>query len=151
MSVKARSKNGERLNPRKADLHRWRETFAEKLRERGIDAEASRQATRGVYRNQEPLWRIKAREDARLRTDRAPTRTGTTPRSSRGESLEAWKRIAVALGNSDIARDRMLAEQVVDFVRGVPLVRKVATPEPRLQGAIQARVVGAAARAVARP
>ncbi len=29
LSVKAESKHGERLNPKKADLHRWRETFAE--------------------------------------------------------------------------------------------------------------------------
>ncbi|MEO6746105.1 MAG: conjugal transfer protein TraS, partial [Caldimonas sp.] len=31
ISVRAESKHGKRLNPRKADLHRWRETFAEKL------------------------------------------------------------------------------------------------------------------------
>ena len=42
ISVRAESKHGKRLNPRKADLHRWRETFAEKLRGWGIDAEASR-------------------------------------------------------------------------------------------------------------
>ena len=35
ISVRAESKHGKRLNPRKTDLHRWRETFAEKLRERG--------------------------------------------------------------------------------------------------------------------
>ena len=29
ISVRAESKHGKRLNPRKADLHRWRETFAE--------------------------------------------------------------------------------------------------------------------------
>jgi hypothetical protein len=32
ISVRAESRHGKRLNPRKADLHRWRETFAEKLR-----------------------------------------------------------------------------------------------------------------------
>jgi hypothetical protein len=63
ISVRAESKHGKRLNPRKADLHRWRETFAEKLHERGVEAEATRQATRGHSRNFEPLWRIKARED----------------------------------------------------------------------------------------
>ena len=42
LSVKAESKHGQRLNPRKADLHRWRETFAERLQEWGIDAEATR-------------------------------------------------------------------------------------------------------------
>ena len=47
ISVRAESKHGKRLNPRKADLHRWRETFAEKLREHGVEAEATRQATRG--------------------------------------------------------------------------------------------------------
>ena len=51
LSVRAESKHGKRLNPRKADLHRWRETFAEKLRDWGIDAEATRQASRGEYRN----------------------------------------------------------------------------------------------------
>ncbi|HEY8706892.1 MAG TPA: relaxase/mobilization nuclease domain-containing protein, partial [Burkholderiaceae bacterium] len=50
ISVRAESKHGKRLNPRKADLHRWRETFAEKLRDRGVEAEATRQVTRGVGR-----------------------------------------------------------------------------------------------------
>ena len=67
LNVKAESKHGGRLNPRKADLHRWRETFAERLREWGIDAEATRQASRGEHRNRDELWRIKAREQGRLR------------------------------------------------------------------------------------
>ena len=32
ISLRAESKHGKRLNPRKADLHCWRETFAERLR-----------------------------------------------------------------------------------------------------------------------
>ena len=32
LSVRAEPRHGKRLNPRKADLQRWRETFAEKLR-----------------------------------------------------------------------------------------------------------------------
>jgi hypothetical protein len=69
LSVRAESEHGKRLNPRKADIHRWRETFAEKLRDWGVDAEATRQATRGRSRNYQPLWKIKAREDGRLRTE----------------------------------------------------------------------------------
>jgi hypothetical protein len=38
ISVRAESRRGTRLNPRKADLHRSRETFAEKLRDQGIEA-----------------------------------------------------------------------------------------------------------------
>ena len=41
LSVRAESRHGKRLNPRKADLQRWRETFAEKLRGWGIEAEAT--------------------------------------------------------------------------------------------------------------
>jgi hypothetical protein len=33
LSVRAESRHGRRLNPRKADLHRWREVFAEMLRD----------------------------------------------------------------------------------------------------------------------
>jgi hypothetical protein len=38
MTVKAAGLDGVRLNPRKADLQRWREGFAEALREHGIEA-----------------------------------------------------------------------------------------------------------------
>ena len=40
-AVRAESRWGTRLNPRKNDLHRWRETFAEKLRSWGVEAEAA--------------------------------------------------------------------------------------------------------------
>ncbi|WP_262488487.1 relaxase/mobilization nuclease domain-containing protein [Iodobacter fluviatilis] len=50
IAVKAVSdRTGERLNPRKADLQRWRETFAEKLNERGIDANATPTWARGNF------------------------------------------------------------------------------------------------------
>ncbi|HSI48137.1 MAG TPA: relaxase/mobilization nuclease domain-containing protein [Ideonella sp.] len=49
ISVRAEGRDGKRLNPRKEDLHRWRETFAEQLRDRGIAAEASSQATRASH------------------------------------------------------------------------------------------------------
>ena len=74
ISVRAESKHGKRLNPRKADLHRWREVFAEKLRGYGIDAEATRQATRGVARNHPHLWRLKAAGCASLKASTAQAR-----------------------------------------------------------------------------
>jgi hypothetical protein len=39
VSVRAEGLDGTRLNPRKADLHRWRDTFAEKLRGWGVKVE----------------------------------------------------------------------------------------------------------------
>lgn len=66
LSVRATGHDSSRLNPRKVALHRWRETFAEKLRGYGIEAEASRQATRGETRRFEKLWRVKAKGEGRL-------------------------------------------------------------------------------------
>jgi len=70
LSVRTESRFGKRLNPRKADLQRWREIFAEKLRGWGIDAEATRQRTRGQVRNDEPIWRVKAAAEGRLKASR---------------------------------------------------------------------------------
>jgi hypothetical protein len=120
ISVRAESKHGKRLNPRKADLHRWRETFAEKLRGHGIDAEATRQATRGRSRNYDPLWRLKAREDGRLRTTGAGAKGGTRARATRAEAVEAWIQLGQALAMSGDPADRDLARSITTFIKEMP-------------------------------
>jgi hypothetical protein len=117
ISVRAESKHGKRLNPRKADLHRWRETFAEKLRERGVEAEATRQATRGRSRNYDPLWRIKAREDGRLRTSRPSTKSSAHAHSTRAEAVAAWMEVGRALATSTDKTDRDLARSIASFIQ----------------------------------
>src|SRR5580765_521097 len=116
ISVRAESKHGKRLNPRKADLHRWRESFAEKLRGHGVEAEATRQATRGQGRNYEPLWRIKAKQDGRLRTQRRVSKNTPKALLNRAAAAEAWREIARALAASGDKADRDLARGVVRFV-----------------------------------
>jgi hypothetical protein len=127
LSVKAESKHGERLNPRKADLHRWRETFAERLREWGIDAEATRQASRGEYRNRDELWRIKAREQGRLRKDRPQRKSGEAPRLSRQGALDAWRQIFNALADSTSKDDQALAKRIANFVKDMPMMARTTT------------------------
>ena len=122
ISVRAESMHGKRLNPRKADLHRWRETFAEKLRDWGIDAEATRQATRGQSRGYLPLWRIKAREEGRERKPRDVSTKVLT--LGRAQALEAWKRIAEALLTSSDAADRRLAGEIARFTAGAAAQRE---------------------------
>jgi hypothetical protein len=132
ISVRAESKHGQRLNPRKADLHRWRETFAEKLRGYGIDAEATRQATRGRSRNYDSLWRIKAREDGRLRRGRSGTPPGRQARATRADAIEGWMQIGRALVASGDPADRALAGSIGAFIKEMPLAsvtRSAATPE----------------------
>jgi hypothetical protein len=123
VSVRAESRHGKRLSPRKSDLHRWRETFAEKLRGWGIDAEATRQASRGNIRNYEQLWRVKASEDGRLRTNRPTAKSGSKVRVNRLQAIEAWAEIARALAASQDKGDRMLARSIERFVREMPVVR----------------------------
>ena len=50
LSVKAVDRDGVRLNPRKADLQKWRESFAASLRDQGIAANATPRRARGVIR-----------------------------------------------------------------------------------------------------
>jgi hypothetical protein len=123
LAVRAESRFGVRMNPRKADLHRWRETFAEKLRGWGVEAEATRQATRGATRRYDPIWRVKARVDGRLRRDDKSAKSGERYRTSRRGALEAWAHIGRALDASDRPEDRRLSADIARFVRESAAVR----------------------------
>jgi hypothetical protein len=123
LAVRAEGKDGRRLNPRKADLRRWRETFAEKLRERGIEAEASPQITRGGSRRTERLWHRKARDDGRERGPREGEQAPVKLTRSRRDAAQAWCEIAKALASSPDAEDRKLAQSIVQYARHLPGVR----------------------------
>ena len=108
LSVRAESRHGKRLSPRKADLSLWRQVFAENLRGWGVEAEASTRAVRGQGRTGEPLWRLKAREEKRLPLSAPlPSRASESVWSSAAK--EAWARLASALTASRAPRDRKLA------------------------------------------
>lgn len=118
LSVRAESNHGRRLNPRKADLQRWRETFAEKLRGWGIDAEATLAPTRGVRGRDEPLWQRQARAQQRLRRDakRPPARIAPSQLAAR----QAWAHIGQALARSGNPHDRALARHLAVFMQRTP-------------------------------
>lgn len=117
ISVRAESQYGRRLNPRKADLQRWRETFAEKLHGYGVEAEATRQATRGRSMSHPDLWQLKANEAGRLRKVRPSTSSGDMARSSRVDALKGWLHIGHALARSPDARDVKLAGSIAVFLQ----------------------------------
>jgi hypothetical protein len=106
LSVRAESVYGKRLNPRKVDLARWREAFAEKLRGWGIDAEASRRVVRGPTTSPAPLWRLKAAEEGRLRRRLSSGRPIKLPMPALVR--EAWDELAGALSGSSSDSDRNL-------------------------------------------
>lgn len=111
LSVRAESKHGKRLNPRKADLSRWRQTFAENLRGWGVEAEASTRSVRGQARRGEQLWRIKAREDQRLQRGQLP-RPDLAASDSFTLADEAWGWVVDALHASADSKDRELEAAV---------------------------------------
>jgi hypothetical protein len=67
---------GKRLNPRKADLQRWREMFAQNLMELGVAATATRRDDRGLVKTNKktPIYRAAHRESQTQRiTPKAAT------------------------------------------------------------------------------
>ena len=131
IAVRAEGKDGQRLNPRKADLRRWRESFAERLRDRGVQAEASPQITRGGHRRTERLWQRKARDKDRgeAHDRRRDTAHGKNEEAapkltrSRRDAARAWCEIAKALASSVDPDDRRLAASIVQYARSLPGVR----------------------------
>src|SRR5271156_542503 len=61
--VKAMGEDGERLNIKKETLRTWRREFARRLREQGIEANATERAARGISRSpkKDPIFRARQR------------------------------------------------------------------------------------------
>ncbi len=141
LSVASRGYAGERLNPKKADLELWRQTFARALRERGVDAEATPRRARGVTRKAErtPVRKIQDRHAAgqgplsRVRQsayrDAAKTafQGDTAPRNWERKTLDRQTFVrqtylaqAALLKLSANPADRALGAKVEAFVRDMP-------------------------------
>ncbi|MCW5657122.1 MAG: relaxase/mobilization nuclease domain-containing protein [Burkholderiaceae bacterium] len=130
LAVRAEGRDGQRLNPRKQDLRRWREVFAEKLRGWGIEAEASSQVARGSRHRNERLWQRKAYDNGRGRNRGGYADAKLTP--ARRHAAQAWCEIAKALASSEDVVDRELVQAVVNYARWLPGVRYKA-PEKQAQ------------------
>jgi len=130
LSVRAESNRGLRLSPRKADLHRWREVFAEKLRELGVDAEATRQASRGHSRPYPPLWRLKAAEQGRASLVKSARSSEARSSATGHDAVRAWSFVAAALEHSTAPKDLQLARSIRSFV---------SRQEPQREGSVLRR------------
>lgn len=148
LSVRALGLNGERLNPRKADLADWRERFARELRGRGIQAEATPRRSRGITHKPERTSVRKARErfertgkneprvlrEARREAE-ALARGGARAqpwdeqmRLRQAEVRSTYQAAARVLAASADPLDKALARDVQAFVKAMPapVSRKVA-------------------------
>jgi hypothetical protein len=134
LSVQVRGPDGRRLNPRKQDLRRWRERFAQQLRANGVDANATPRRVRGetrrypaqgvrhmVERGEKPkYWRAVANETQR--------RAGW---QAHGKAFAVWREVARTMAASPAGADRAMAVGIVEFVRSMPVQRDAVVPDMR--------------------
>lgn len=116
LAVKADRNDGVRLNPRKAELDRWRAVFARELQDRGINAVATRQPVRAANRNYSPLWEKKSAARGQLDRSRPSQRNSARALQVRAEAIKAWEQIAKALAVSKDPGDVRLAMEAVQYL-----------------------------------
>jgi type IV secretion system T-DNA border endonuclease VirD2 len=139
VTVRAVGTDGRRLRVDRADLQQWREHFASKLRERGIEAEATPRKARGQHRRADrhavrqlkergilPKVEADAMRDV-LRETRAERKPETKPWEERIERrrenvLAAYAAHATELDGGTDA-DRQLARDIRRFVDDMPVAR----------------------------
>lgn len=117
LCVKATGLDGVRLNPRKDDLQRWRERFAQCLREHGVEADATRRVHRlqRVRGEKQSVRYMKARGQSFHTIGLSPASAARKARSQRLELdiLGGFHKLATALAKSDDPLDRKLAIGIV--------------------------------------
>src|SRR5699024_7035296 len=91
LTLKAVGHDGCRLNPRKADLQAWRESFAACLRENGIAAEATPRRSRGVVRKGQKQAVLHARRAGRSRVAKAAVDQATQRIAGKDHSSRPWE------------------------------------------------------------
>ncbi|WP_282129926.1 relaxase/mobilization nuclease domain-containing protein [Roseobacter litoralis] len=137
LTVRTVGHDGMKLNLRKADLQHLRDTFAAKLRQRGIDAESTPRSARGVTRKGErtPVYKIRQRGEV-VTVDKAKRRevkrdvvdhAGRLPDqvwdsaivTRRNRVMNTYSAAAAVLAQSTDPEDRALARDVESFSRRI--------------------------------
>lgn len=141
LAVKAVDNDGIRMNPRKGDLQNWREQFAEKLRDQGIEANATPRCARGVVQKAEKQAVRHIDADHEQGKRKKPARTTAAQKkaaavelqtgerranpaqdnisAARKDTQRAYWQFARALATGD-AEDKKIAEDIVRLVQTMP-------------------------------
>lgn len=131
LSVQVRGPDGRRLNPRHMDLQRWRERFAEKLREHGVEANATPRRARGVterYPKPAVVHMIKRGESPRYWKPSPTDVQRDAGWRAHADVFAAWRELARAMARSHAGEDRATAVEMAYFVGGMPAQRDRPTP-----------------------
>ncbi|MET0413018.1 MAG: relaxase/mobilization nuclease domain-containing protein [Polyangiaceae bacterium] len=139
LSVKAQGYDLTWLKRTKEDLQRWREDFAEKLRDRGVEAEATPRKARGVVKkSKSQAMHHFAKEPKRSRViaakveetirdidggaPEAPRPWDRAIQASQAQVRETYAQVEQELRQSRHEDDRKAADQLAGFLRGLPPV-----------------------------
>ena len=137
VSVKAESMDGVRMNPRKADLQRWRERFAHELRERGVDAEATRRATRLHQQRVNKPWAVTRLEERGQPTNPIESfvneKRAQKWKATENRAASSYEKIVEALGRSTDAADRILAKELTESLVGQRVKQATAGRDDKVQ------------------
>jgi Relaxase/Mobilisation nuclease domain len=129
--VKAVSEDGVRLNIRKATLREWRSRFAERLRERGVSANATERAARGESRSnlKTAIYRSGVRGESRFlherlrRIERELRAGGLQPNPGKAKLVETRRAVVAGYHNAAEvllqAGQADLAQQIWGFIGGM--------------------------------
>jgi len=111
--VQAAGTDGTRLNPRKADLRRWREGFAEALQEHGVDAIATSRAHRleRGRRDRQPIRQMKehGKPFTKPWQPKASPERIEKAKQTEKEILRRYAEVVQILVDSEDPTDRLLA------------------------------------------
>jgi hypothetical protein len=124
LSVQVRGPDGRRLNPRRRDLQRWRERFAEQLRKHGVEANATPRRARGVtQRYPKPaVVHMMARGESPKHWKLLPTHAQRDSGwVAHGGVFTTWREMAFALARSRASEDRAMAVDIAYFVGRMPV------------------------------
>jgi hypothetical protein len=135
ITIARRDHDGRRFHPNRDDLFRYRQRFAEKLRDRGIEANATPARARGIDPKHEPIAARKMREKGRLpRVDKSRIeRADQLRKEGRSDPVreiivrqqaavrDVYARSIAELSASVSGEDRAIAESLKRFVAAMPV------------------------------
>lgn len=159
LTVKTRGYDGKNLNPRKADLQAWRESFAHELRALGVAAEATPRRSRGVVKKPKKqavfhmerdhkAGKTKRRPDVELRKyeeaikefkgiEQPKARPWEAKIAARQDKVRrAWQGTADELAKHKDPAARALAKQIQQFIKEMPPVQ---TERQQLQSVVRGK------------
>jgi len=147
LTIARRDHDGRRFHPTRDDFYRYRQRFAEKLRGRGIEANATAARARGIAPKHEPIAARKVREKgrvphldvgrreraARLREAGIVDPVDAVLRQRQDAVRQAYERSIAELSASPDPRDREVAVSLGRFAAALPAPEANSVRAPREQ------------------